>query len=115
MEVTCLAANIYAEARGESRKGQLAVAQVTLNRVKSSKWPNSICKTVFQKKQFSWTNITKRLTYDEKSMNIAYEAIYMQHELSNFEATHYHTDAVKPGWRLRLEKLGKIGAHIFYK
>ena len=55
-EIYCLAQNIYFEARGEPENGQFAVAAVTMNRVKSHKYPNTVCKVVWQHSQFSWTN-----------------------------------------------------------
>ena len=54
-EKVCLACNLYFEARGEEKTGIVAVAMVTLNRVNSFEYPNSICKVVWQKWQFSWT------------------------------------------------------------
>ena len=53
-DLYCLAANLYFEARGESIKGQIAVAEVTLNRVKANQYPNSVCNVVFQRKKFTW-------------------------------------------------------------
>lgn len=53
-EMFCLTQNIYHEARGESLRGQIAVAYVTLNRVESSEFPNTICEVVHQDCQFSW-------------------------------------------------------------
>jgi spore germination cell wall hydrolase CwlJ-like protein len=55
-ETRCLALNVYFEARGEAAEGQLAVAMVTMNRVKSRHYPNSVCGVVWQRKQFSWTH-----------------------------------------------------------
>lgn len=55
-EMRCLALNVYFEARGEVAEGQLAVAMVTMNRVKSRHYPNSVCAVVWQRKQFSWTH-----------------------------------------------------------
>ena len=55
----CLALNIYHEARSESMEGQIAVAQVTLNRVAHSEWPSTICEVVSEPKQFSWTHLLK--------------------------------------------------------
>ena len=52
--VTCLATNIYFEARSEDRVGQYAVAEVTLNRVASPDYPDDVCEVVWQDKQFSW-------------------------------------------------------------
>ncbi|UEM05192.1 cell wall hydrolase [Skermanella rosea] len=54
-DALCLARNIYFEARGESSRGQYAVAAVTLNRVREKRWPGGICGVVYQSKQFSWT------------------------------------------------------------
>lgn len=55
-ELRCLALNIYFEARGEAPEGQLAVGLVSMNRVHSKRYPNSICRVVWQKRQFSWTH-----------------------------------------------------------
>ncbi len=55
-EMRCLAQNVYFEARGESADGQLAVALVTMHRVKSRRYPNTICNVVWQRRQFSWTH-----------------------------------------------------------
>ena len=55
-ELRCLALNVYFEARGEKAEGQLAVALVTMNRMKSRHYPNSVCGVVWQKRQFSWTH-----------------------------------------------------------
>jgi len=55
-ELHCLALNVYFEARGEKAEGQLAVALVTMNRMKSRHYPNSVCGVVWQKRQFSWTH-----------------------------------------------------------
>ncbi|HIE75488.1 MAG TPA: cell wall hydrolase, partial [Gammaproteobacteria bacterium] len=55
LEVGCLALNIYHEARGESHDGQVAVAAVTLNRMQSASYPDTVCGVVWQPHQFSWT------------------------------------------------------------
>ncbi len=55
-ELRCLALNVYFEARGEKTEGQLAVALVTMNRMKNRHYPNSVCGVVWQKRQFSWTH-----------------------------------------------------------
>ena len=56
-ELGCLAMNIYHEARGEPVKGKLAVAAVTMNRVKAKYYPDTVCEVVWQRKQFSWTGL----------------------------------------------------------
>lgn len=66
-EKTCLALNIYHEARGEGRIGQLLVGHVTLNRVEHENWPNNICQVVYQPNQFSWTRSKNHKIDDQKS------------------------------------------------
>lgn len=55
-QIRCLALNVYFEARSEAPEGQLAVAMVTMNRVKNRHYPNTVCGVVWQRKQFSWTH-----------------------------------------------------------
>lgn len=114
--VTCLAKNIYHEARGESAKGQLAVALVTLNRVNHTNFPDSVCDVVYAKHQFSWTK--KRLKIVDsaawiKAKEIAYKAISEYEVLKQFKATHFHHVSINPGWNLK--RVSKIGNHVFYK
>ncbi|MGU9956403.1 MAG: cell wall hydrolase [Arenicellales bacterium WSBS_2016_MAG_OTU3] len=118
--LTCLAENIYHEARGEVDSGKLAVASVTLNRVKSKYFPDSICKVVWQPKQFSWTadsNRFKKALNDKdwkKAMMIAKLAISGAHHAVVGEATFYHADYVNPGWAQKKLLVATIGAHLFY-
>ena len=117
-DIVCLAKNIYYESRGESRRGKLAVAQVTLNRVKNSKFPNSVCKVVYQKHQFSWTKTkpgTPRKGADwNESVELATLMLRGDEVLDNFPATHFHQKTAKPKWRKHLKKWGSIGNHVFY-
>lgn len=114
-ETECLAANVYYEAEGESFRGKLAVAVVTLNRTKSPDYPHTICGVVYQKGQFSWTR-TKHKVTDFYAWTDSLLAATMAMEDSNilgsFKATHYHNNTVNPGWNLH--KVAKIGKHIFY-
>lgn len=118
-EVSCLAQNIYWEARGESYHGKLAVAKVTLNRVGAAGFPDTVCLVVFQHKQFSWTygkrmKITDVVAWND-SKRIADGVLSGNIRIGNsFNATHFHRDSpyVKPKWNLR--RLTKIGNHIFY-
>lgn len=116
-DIDCLAYNVYYEARGESAKGKLAVALVTLNRVDNGNYPNSICKVVFQKKQFSWTSKISRAKINANEWKASKEAAleaYMNKDMyKKFKATHYHNLTVNPNWGL--QKVAKIGNHIFYK
>ncbi len=123
----CLATGIYFEARGESYRGQVGVAQVIMNRVKHSQYPDTICGVVFQNQ--SWKNrcqfsfacdgIPERIN-DTASWNKAMEitekvtdgSIYLA-EVAN--ATHYHANYVYPHWAPRMTRLTQIGLHIFYR
>ena len=115
-EIKCLADNIYFESRGESFKGKLAVAIVTLNRVRSPDYPKTICGVVYQRGQFSWTR-TKHKVMDFYAWTDSLLAANMAMEdskvLGNFKATHYHSTDINPGWKLR--KVAKIGKHLFYQ
>ena len=117
-DLECIVKTVYGEARGESMKGQLMVANVIMNRVLSNKYPNSICDVVKQKNQFSvWNNgnfsITHRNTYYDIEKNIIglFEDYY---DLTN-GAMWYHADYVNPKWRSDVKQVAHVGKHIFYK
>lgn len=123
--LTCLALNIYKEARGEPLIGQLAVAMVTINRAKQ--WENGdICKVVFAKSQFSWTitdtengivKRNKRPNKNNKSWNQAIRVAKYSLTTKDFTkgATHYHTIDVSPVWTKNMKYINKWGRHKFYK
>jgi len=112
----CLALNIYNEARGEPLEGQYKVAQVTLNRVQSPKWKDTICDVVYEEYQFSWTLKRFNIT-DEKSLDIAI-AIAVDTIKTGYPTTtcadHYHTTAISPYWAKDMKVESIIGNHIFY-
>lgn len=125
-ELDCLAFNIYHEARSEPLAGQYAVAYVTLNRVKDSRWPNSICEVVKQKKrnicQFSWYCDGKddrpyEVNSYIESRQVALDVLINPENswLNVGQATHYHTVDVSPNWSKSLEEIGTVGRHIFYR
>ncbi len=127
-QLSCLAKNIYYEARGEPFEGKVAVAQVTINRVASGKFPDDICKTIYQKNvvyekvicQFSWAcdrdsgaRPPNNSSYRE-SMEVAKKVLLEDFRLPTLkDAMYFHADSVNPGWKK--EKVAKIGRHIFYK
>lgn len=122
-ELECLAANVYHEARGEPLKGQFMVAYVTINRVKNSNYPNTICGVVKQPMQFSWFNPKKVKKPDDVerwikskrvariTLNKSYQAI----KIASRGALFYHAVYVKPWWRKDLQYVTKIDNHIFYR
>ncbi len=127
-QLTCLARNIYYEAGSEPFEGKVAVAQVTINRTESGRFPSDICQTIYQKNvfyekvvcQFSWycdraatVKPVHKPNYDE-SMVAAKKVLLEGFRLPSLEkALFYHADYVDPKWNK--EKVAKIGRHIFYK
>lgn len=115
-DLDCLAKNIYHEARGEPIAGQLAVAQVTLNRVE--KFKRSVCKVVYAHKQFSWTLDKSKQERDKKawqqSLMIAEAVLAKRTQPSEFKALYFHTKQVNPKWNRKKQIVAKIGNHIFY-
>lgn len=124
----CLAINIYREAGNEPFEGKVAVAQVTMNRVNSNKFPRSVCAVVYQKTrftervvcQFSWYCDSKhrnRPVNDElyeESYRVAKMVFLEDFRLESIDkALYYHADYVSPNWKLK--RITKIGTHIFYE
>lgn len=115
-DIYCLAENIYHEARGEPFQGQLAVAQVTINRFQSGKHGKSICATVHRPKQFSWT-INKPRVRDQKRWQQSYyisQFVLRGVVMPNFNAHFYHTKTVNPHWNRNKSIVRVIGNHVFY-
>ncbi|MFC3615252.1 cell wall hydrolase [Lutimaribacter marinistellae] len=123
----CLAEALYFEARGEPVKGQFAVAEVILNRVESSQFPNTLCGVIRQgtgrkyQCQFTYTcdgraeTISERRAY-ERVAKVARMVIdgATQNALTD-GATHYHTTHVNPRWAKVFAETARIGRHIFYR
>jgi len=126
-ELDCLTRNIYWEAASEPFEGKVAVAQVTMNRLASGRFGDSVCGVIYQKNvfyervicQFSWVCESTHKTRP------VYQPLWQESELvakkvllENFrlpglkEALYYHADYVSPGWKK--PKIDKIGRHIFY-
>ncbi len=126
-QLACLARNIYYEAGSEPFEGKVAVAQVTLNRMESGKFPDDVCQVIYQKNvfyekvvcQFSWycdreatVRPIHKGNYDE-SMEAAKKVLLEGFRLPSIkDALFYHADYVNPGWKK--ERVAKIGRHIFY-
>lgn len=118
----CLALNVYFESRGESQIGQEFVAWVTLNRVASGKFPITICETVWEDNQFSWTHDGKSDKPKDKeawaiAQTIANEVIdaYGVNRDPTEGATFFHADYTNPYWTKAVVKVVQIDSHIFYK
>ena len=122
----CLAQAVWYEAASESEAGQRAVAQVVLNRVAHPSWPSSVCGVVYQGAdrstgcQFSFTcdgSLARRPSGESwmRAQRIATQALSGSVYTPVGLATHYHTLWVDPYWTGRLDHIGTIGAHRFYR
>jgi len=116
----CLSMNIYHESRGEQAQGQIAVAQVTVNRVKHREWPSSICEVVYQPKQFSWTHLIKNHSPKETKAWKRAQVIARDVLIGNVAdvtggAVFYHANWIKnPYWAKEVTLSKVIGNHLFY-
>lgn len=130
----CMAANIYHEAKNQSMLGQFAVAQVVMNRVEDSRFPDTVCEVVKQgltyrngkvvigKCQFSWycDGKSDEPNRDSKSWsNAIRHASIIMTETINIDvtdgATHYHASYVRPAWAKTKKRTTRIDKHIFYR
>ncbi len=128
-EVTCLAMNVYYEARGEQLAGQYAVAEVTMNRVASARYPGTVCEVVYQKRwdplrkryvsAFSWTEFDLVPHPYGEPWQQAWEvakAVYEGQQPPTVNgALLYHARYIKPSWSRGKRPVARVGAHIFYR
>lgn len=121
-EMKILALNMYHEARGEGRTAMQMVGEVTLNRVESDVYPDTICEVVYQKGQFSWVRKKDTTPYEKESWKIALEIAndLMNGELYVFDngATHFvNLSALRypPRWTKTFDRVTKVGSHTFYR
>lgn len=121
----CLTQAIYYEAANETARGKRAVAQVVLNRLRHPAYPSSVCGVVYEGVnkpvcQFSFTcdgSLARTPLVNQwgESRKVAEAALAGAVEASVGSATHYHADYVLPRWAYTLEKIEKVGVHIFYR
>ena len=123
----CLTEVIYFEARGEAVRGQIAVAQVVLNRAFSGKYPDTVCGVVYQNKhrhlacQFTFAcdnnaDVVKEPDMWDRARKIAKAMLDGQLWLPEVaKSTHYHAYWVRPSWVSEMKKMYKIGVHTFYR
>ena len=125
LDVTCLALNVYHEARGEAVSGQLAVAHVTLNRVADPRYPDSVCEVVTQRRstvcQFSWyCQKDSWRAYDgtsfRRALRVALQAITGAKADPTKGATHFVATSIRlPSWARRMSQTARIGRHRFFR
>jgi spore germination cell wall hydrolase CwlJ-like protein len=124
---TCLAEAVYFESRGEPKRGQIAVAQVVMNRVFSGFYPNNVCGTVYQNAnrklacQFTFAcdgipDVVNEPDMWDQAKEIAHDMLDGKLWLPEIgHSTHYHAYWVHPSWVREMRKLYKIGVHSFYR
>lgn len=120
-DLTCLAKNIYYEAPAEPYLGKLAVATVTMNRVRHPDFPKTVCGVVYQRNnrgcQFSWT-CGPKARFNQKlynqSLDVAREVLTNNTNVTSLEnALYFHNTKIQPNWTFA-RKIVQIGNHIFY-
>jgi len=123
----CLTEVVYFEARGEAVRGQIAVAQVVLNRAFSGFYPNTVCGVVYQNKhrhlacQFTFAcdnnpDVVKEPDMWDRAEKIAKAMLDGQLWLPEVaKSTHYHAYWVRPSWVNEMKKMYKFGVHTFYR
>ena len=120
-DLSCLALNVYHEARNQPREGQLAVAHVTLNRMAESRTPATLCEVVYRPGVFSWTSDPAASAIPpaepeawERANQIAREAVADHRSNPVAGSTFFHAVSVEPSWAPQLVRVRQIGDHVFY-
>jgi N-acetylmuramoyl-L-alanine amidase len=127
-ELRCLAQNVYYESRGEPLVGQYAVAEVTMNRVASPRFPGSVCEVVHERRldrlrgryvgAFSWTELELRPPAGpawRRAQEVAVTVLDRRHEPVVPDAVYYHAVSITPRWAKQKTLLIRIGDHVFYR
>ena len=123
---SCLAEALYFEARGESLIGQIAVAEVILNRVDSDAFPDTVCGVVREGEerrhacQFSYrcdgrSDRPRSQAAFEQVGKVAWVMLEGKPRILTGKATFYHADRVNPAWAKRMVRTARIGEHLFYR
>jgi spore germination cell wall hydrolase CwlJ-like protein len=115
----CLARNVYYEARGEALAGQYAVAEVTMNRKSSPRYPKTVCEVVYQKDAFSWTGLGALEAPAgepwQRALRVAEDVYYQRRPPALHGVVHYHATHVRPDWSKERQRVARIGRHVFYR
>lgn len=127
--IECLARNVYHEARGEPEEGQYAVAEVTMNRKASKRYPATVCAVVHEKRwdtlrkryvgAFSWTEFYAVAEPSGEAwalaQKVAEDAYFGRAPARVDGATFYHATYIKPSWSGKQRRVARIGRHVFYR
>ena len=119
LAIMCLAMNVYHEARDQTLAGQVAVAQVTMNRVANPDYPDTVCGVVNQHKQFSWywdgkSDVPQHEEAWQRAQMVAKGVLAGSGHSDLDEVMHYHALYVKPYWARGMQLVAQIDDHVFY-
>lgn len=119
LDLDCLTRNIYYEAGVEESRGKYAVAQVTINRLKTGHWGRTVCDVVYAPKQFSWTGVRILTKPDTglwaQSEHIARQVLEGYRVPQLARSLYYHAVYIRnPVWADPAAQAGQIGNHVFY-
>lgn len=120
-ELQCLAGAVYFESRGEPLDGQLAVAQVIINRAEDRRFPSSYCSVVYQRAQFSFVKHGRmpRIKTGSRAWQRAHAIARIAHrglwDSEASDALYFHANYVRPSWSRRKVALATIDTHVFYR
>jgi N-acetylmuramoyl-L-alanine amidase len=112
--IECLALVLYFEARGEPLEGQLAVAEVVLNRVQHPAYPDNVCGVVRQRRQFASRGPVTEPEVLEELRGLAESILDGSSSLPGLTSTHFHSGQQQPYWTRVYHYDGRIGGHQFY-
>ena len=123
-DVYCLTENIYRETGAESLEGQIAAAQVVLNRMNDDRYPSTACDVIYEHRngvyQFSWVGQKHKTPIDDKLWKKCFvlaqlmlSGIITHDQMKQQNALFYHSTHVHPKWKFT--RIAQIGNHIFYK
>ncbi len=120
-EFDCLASAVYFESRGEPLEGQLAVAEVIINRMRSGRFRDTICNVVKQPSQFSFVRrgvipeANRSSAAWQRAVAIAHIAMNNLHDVTGEDSLFFHATYVSPAWGRPARRIARIGNHIFYR
>lgn len=115
-DLDCLAKNIYYEARGEPKVGQLYVGYTTISRKMDKGFPNTICEVVYQPYQFSWTLTKNKQPFGQawKQAKVMAHHAFNTYDPKQHNVRYFHSVKIRPAWAIKKRTKTKIGNHIFY-
>ncbi|MEO6152471.1 MAG: cell wall hydrolase [Croceibacterium sp.] len=120
-DLKCVAQAVYFEARGEPLDGQLAIAEVIINRATSGRYPSDYCAVVTQRAQFSFVRrgripaVDAASTAWRRAKAVAQIAQQDLWESTANDALYFHATYVRPGWARQKQQLAQIDTHVFYR